>query len=108
MKDLFGQALLDFHHKTNKSPLLLHNEYGPPETIPLERFFQKEYSDLENFAMAQVKGSILDIGAATGRHALHLQNQEHDVTAMDISDACSTIIKDIDVQKIITRSEDVV
>lgn len=102
MKDLFGQALLDFHQKINTTPLLLHNEYGPPEKIPLERFFQNEYTDLENFALDQVKGCILDIGAATGRHALHLQNQGHDVTAMDISIGCSTIMNDIGIKKIIT------
>lgn len=102
MKDLFGQALLDFHNKSSNTPLLLHSEYGPPEAIPLERFFRSEYTDLENFALDQVKGNILDIGAATGRHALHLQNQGYDVTAMDISLGCSTIIKEIGLNKIIT------
>lgn len=103
MKDLFGKAILDFHHNSNKTPLLLHSEYGPPETIPLERFFQNEYTDLENFALDLVKGSILDIGAATGRHALHLQNEGHDVTAMDISIGCSTILQEIGLKKIITE-----
>lgn len=51
MKDLFGQALLDFHNKSSNTPLLLHSEYGPPEAIPLERFFRSEYTDLENFAL---------------------------------------------------------
>ena len=42
MKDVFGQALLDFYHHNFKAPLLLHNEYGPPEEIPIERYFIKE------------------------------------------------------------------
>lgn len=51
-----------------------------------------------------MKGNILDIGAATGRHALHLQNHGYDVTAMDISLGCSTIIKEIGLKKIITEN----
>lgn len=103
MKDLFGQALLDYHNQTFESPLLLHTEYGSPEKIPLERFFLDEYSDLENFALEQVNGKILDVGAASGRHVLHLQNQGFDVTAMDVSVSCATIMKEIGIEKIITE-----
>lgn len=105
MKDLFGQALLDFQQKTMGSPLLLHTEYGPPETLPLERFFvgEDEFPDLDIFTLEQVYGKILDIGAATGRHALYLQNQGHDVTAMDISESCGIVIKEMGVEKIIIK-----
>ncbi|MCK5702220.1 MAG: class I SAM-dependent methyltransferase [Cyclobacteriaceae bacterium] len=105
MKDLFGQALLDFHQKTMGVPLLLHTEYGPPETIPLERFFagEDEFPDLDIFALEQVHGKILDIGAATGRHAFYLQSQGHDITAMDISGSCGIVMKEIGVEKIIIK-----
>ena len=64
MKDIFGNALLDFHHNEFESPLLLHNEYGPPEIIPVERFFNNddEFSELEYFALEQVQEKIMDIG----------------------------------------------
>jgi len=103
VKDIFGQALLDFQHKIFEPPLLLHNEYGFPESIPVERFFrdQDEFSDLDNFALAQVRGCVLEIGACTGRHALHLQNQGYDITTMDISAGCGAIMKEIGLKKIL-------
>ena len=103
MKDIFGNALLDFHHNEFESPLLLHNEYGPPEIIPVERFFNNddEFSELEYFALEQVQEKILDIGAATGRHALYLQNQGHDITAMDNSEFCGIVMRELGIKKII-------
>ena len=103
MKDVFGQALLDFHHHNFQGPLLLHNEYGPPEEIPVERYFIKEdeYSELEIFALQYLQGKILDIGSATGRHVLHLQQLGHDITALDISEACGKLMKETGVEKVI-------
>lgn len=103
MKDLFGQAILDFQHKTFEPPLLIHNEYGSPEIIPMERFFnhKNEFSELDFFAMAQVRENILDIGAATGKHALYLQNQGYDITAIDISESCGIVMRELGVMKII-------
>lgn len=103
MKDVFGQALLDYYHNSFEPPLLLHNEYGDPEPIPLERFFadQDEFSDLELFAIQQIRGKTLDVGAATGRHALYLQEQGIDVTTMDISHKCGVLMKELGLAKII-------
>ena len=103
MKDIFGQALLDFYHDSFKPPLLLHNEYGSPEVIPIERYFidYDEYSDLELFAMQHFQGKTLDVGAATGRHTLHLQDLGFDVSAMDLSNNCSILMEKLGVEKII-------
>ncbi len=103
MKDVFGQALLDYYHNRFEPPLLLHNEYGPPEVIPVERYFldEQDYSDLEIFALRQVKGKILDVGAATGRHARFLQMHDYDVEAMDISQGCGSIMKEAGIKKVI-------
>ena len=95
MKDIFGQALLDYYINQFKGPLLLHNEYGKPEIIPVESYFRAydEYTDLEIFALELVKGRALDVGAATGRHALFLQKEGIDITALDISPACGRLMK---------------
>ncbi len=105
MEDLFGKALLDYQQKTMESPLLLHTEYGQPEPVPLEQFFveEGEFPDLDIFALEQVYGKILDIGAATGRHALYLQNRGHDITAMDISESCGVVMKEAGVEKIVVE-----
>ena len=103
MTDIFGQALHDFYFKRFLPPLLLHNEYGPPEEIPVETYFRDadDYSELEIYALQCVKGRILDIGAAAGRHALHLQQRKFDVTAMDISAHCGELMRQKGVQQIV-------
>lgn len=105
MEDVFGQAMLDFHQKVFKPPLKLHTEYGPPETVAIEHFFAEEdkFSDLEFFALDQAKGKILDIGAASGRHALHLQNQGKTVTALDFSSKCGIIMKEAGIKNVVTE-----
>ena len=103
MRDIFGKALLDYYQNSFVPPLLLHNEYGPPETIPVDRFFWREdkFPDLELFALKQVHGKILEVGAGTGRHTLYMQNQGHDVSALDISASCGILMKKMGVEKII-------
>lgn len=105
MKDLFGQALLDFYHGRFQGPLLLHNEYGEPEEIPIESYFREEdaYTDLELFALEHVAGKALDVGAASGRHALFLQQKGLEVAGMDISPLCGELMKTLGVKWIIIK-----
>lgn len=103
MKDLFGKALFDYHRGCFESPLLLHNQYGAPEEIPVEGYFRDEadYSELEVFALESVKGRVLDIGAATGRHALFLQRRNMEVTALDLSPLCGELMRERGVKKVV-------
>ncbi len=103
MKDIFGKALLDYFNGEFEQPLLLHNEYGDPEIIPLESYFNTfdEFSDMEYFALSRAKGKILDIGAATGRHAWYLQQQKKKVTALDLSPKCGQIMKSSGVNNVL-------
>ncbi|MCG8310324.1 MAG: class I SAM-dependent methyltransferase [Cytophagales bacterium] len=105
MKDLFGRALLDYYENKFKPPLLLHNEYGPPEVIPIDRYFidHNEFSELEVFALQNAVGKVLDIGAASGRHALYLQGLGMDARAMDISNACCQLMHKAGIQKVICK-----
>jgi len=104
MTDVFGQALLDFYNDTFQSPLLLHNDYGPPEIIPIEHYFvdYEDYSDLELCAMDHIRGKTLDVGSATGRHVIHLQDVGIDATAMDSSQICTDLMRQLGVDHIIT------
>lgn len=103
MKDIFGQALLDYYQGTFTPPLLSHNEYGPPEEVPLERYFlsEDEFTDLETFSIEQFHGKILDIGSATGRHVRYLQSNGYDITAMDISPFCGIVMENMGIDKIV-------
>jgi SAM-dependent methyltransferase len=94
MKDLFGQAILDF--QTNNSPEDLQTETSITEAdeMPVAYLFRAfdQMPLLEQTALELAKGKTLDVGCGAGSHSLHLQNKGLEVTSIDISakaiDAC--------------------
>ena len=95
MKDLFGQAILDF--QTNNSPedIITETNISEADEMSVEYLFRnyEEMPKLEKKAMQLCKGKILDVGCGAGSHSLHLQREGFDVTSIDISEkaieACS-------------------
>lgn len=85
--DVIGEVLMDYHNGRDIDTLLLHNNYGEPEEMPVEVFFRDEddMPDIELCAMDICEGSVLDIGAGVGMHALILQDRGYEVTALEIS-----------------------
>lgn len=51
-------------------------------------------------AMACVRGRVLDIGCGVGRHALYLQEQGHEVVAIDSSPLAVQVAKERGVRKV--------
>lgn len=103
--DIFGLALSDFFQSKPNEPLWLHNNYGDKEEMPLDVFFRadEEVPELETIALNLVSGRILDIGAGVGSHALILQKNGFDVTALEVStDACE-IMKERGVRSIVNQ-----
>jgi SAM-dependent methyltransferase len=94
--DVFGNALLDFYKKGETEILWLYNSYDEPEEMPIDIFFRaaEEMPNLEHFALSCCYGTILDVGAGVGSHALILQELGHEVTAIDISAPAVSIMKD--------------
>jgi 2-polyprenyl-3-methyl-5-hydroxy-6-metoxy-1,4-benzoquinol methylase len=90
MKDIHGQAILDYYQGDRSSHLILHNSYGDPEEMPVEIFFREsdDFTEIEKLAMAQCRGKVLDIGAAAGTHSLFLQAMGADVVALENSPGC--------------------
>ncbi len=103
--DVFGRALWDFHCGNFDPPLLLHNEYGAPEDIPVAGYFSPEddWSEIEIFALELAHGRVLDIGAAAGRHPLWLQQKNIAVTALDVSPYCGKVMKARGVNNVVTK-----
>lgn len=87
MNDVLGQALHDKYYQTKPAELWIHNRYGPKEEMPVDVYFRHpaDMPELELLAIKNCKGRVLDIGAGAGSHALLLQQQRFDVTALDIS-----------------------
>ncbi|WP_374164589.1 class I SAM-dependent methyltransferase [Arcticibacter sp. MXS-1] len=100
--DIFGQALSDYYYRHAPETLWLHNTYGEPEEMPVDVFFrsEEEMPELELLALEQCQGKVLDIGSGVGSHALLLQEEDLDVTALEIcKDACG-IMKHRGIKKI--------
>ncbi|MFD2872192.1 class I SAM-dependent methyltransferase [Mucilaginibacter ximonensis] len=101
MNDVLGQAIYDYWQKQAGSRLWINNKYGPREEMPVETYFRQEddMPDIEWMALEQCRGKVLDIGAGAGSHALFLQQQGFDVTAIDISPLCIKVMQERGVNK---------
>lgn len=103
-KDVYGEALKDFHRNgALQNPLLLHSTYGDIEEMPIDVFFRTEedFPELEFIALSLCDGKVLDVGAGVGAHVLYLQDRDFDVTALEISSSACTLMQERGVQKII-------
>lgn len=99
--DPFGNALLAYW-RGNKSIQLTH-EYksGRKVSIPVSVFFRsvKDFYTTEN-AFTYCRGRILVVGAGTGVHALELERQGYEVTAIEVNSQAVQIMKERGVKDI--------
>jgi SAM-dependent methyltransferase len=105
MTDPLGQAIADYYFQHRPGKLWIHNTYGPREEMPVAAYF-RSYNDmpaLEHTALQLCKGKILDIGAGAGSHALWLQQEGNDITALEISGQSCAVMKKRGVTKIIQQ-----
>ncbi|MBN9385644.1 MAG: class I SAM-dependent methyltransferase [Chitinophagaceae bacterium] len=105
MKDMLGQAIADYYHKTSAGSLWVHNKYGPKEKMPVEIYFRNadDMPELEWIALQRCRGRILDIGAGAGSHALFLQKTGMNVTALDISPLNAKVMKERGIRDILCQ-----
>jgi SAM-dependent methyltransferase len=105
MKDALGEALSDYFHKTSTAKLWVNNKYGPREEMPVDVYFRDpdDMPELEWIALQQCRGSVLDIGAGAGSHALALQQMGLDITALDFSPKAAAVMKLRGVKKILCQ-----
>ncbi len=106
MTDVYGNALMDYFKGVFEAPLLLHNNYDVPEEMPVVVFFRNEYEipDLEKTALKSCEGKILDIGAGVGSHALMLQQNHFEVTALEVNQTACKIMQERGVKNIIHQN----
>ncbi len=99
--DHFGQALLAYW-QGNKSAQLVHEfKSGRKRSLPASVFFRssKDFFPTEN-AFEYCKGRILVVGAGTGVHALELERQGHEVTAIEVCPQAVQIMKEREIQDV--------
>lgn len=105
MKDILGNAIMDYYNFERNHVLWVHDHHGPKVEMPVKTYFRKEREmpELELKALGLCKGTILDIGAGAGSHTLALEDREMDVTAMDISPQLISVMEMRGVTKFIQQ-----
>jgi len=86
-KDPIGCALLAYFHTADDTSINVKMDIADDDTLAPSYFFRtyEECPELEQLALQQARGKVLDVGAGAGSHALQLQAQGLDVVALDVS-----------------------
>ncbi len=102
----YDQALHDFYFTEDHQKLVLHNNYGDPEEMPIDVFFREEteLSDIDLIALDFADGAILDLGAGTGVHSKILQDRRHDITAIELSEKACQIMRSRGLKNVVNDS----
>ena len=87
MKDLFGQAILDYQTQNTPEDLVTETNISEADAMSVAYLFRtyQEMPKIEKKALKLAKGKILDVGCGAGSHSLFLQQKGFEVTAIDIS-----------------------
>lgn len=95
LKDLFGQALLDYQNGDYTEDLFTSTSISGEDVLPIPYLFRnyKAMPKLEQKALKLCKGRVLDIGCGSGCHSLYLQDKGLKVRAIDISKGAIRVAK---------------
>ncbi len=95
MKDLFGQALLDYQNGNYTEDIITSTSISDEDVLPLPYLFRgfSEMPKLEQKTLQLTKGHVLDVGCGSGSHSLYLQKKGIKVKAIDISKGAINVAK---------------
>lgn len=95
MKDLFGQALLDYQNGNYTENIITATSISDEDELPIPYLFRdfKNMPKLEQKALKLSKGHVLDVGCGAGIHSLYLQENGLKVKAIDISTGAIAVSK---------------
>ena len=88
MKDLFGQALVDYQNGDYTEDIITSTNISDDDILPILYLFRnyKEMPKIEQKALDLAYGDVLDVGCGAGSHSLYLQDKKKlNVKAIDIS-----------------------
>lgn len=93
-EDPMGAAIRDYFRQRKSAQLKVLSSLFDDDEMPVPHLFRSyhEMPPLEQRALNEARGKVLDVGAGAGCHALALQERGLDVTAVDISPlSCETM-----------------
>jgi SAM-dependent methyltransferase len=96
--DPIGAAILAFAEDRRPADIIVKSEICDEDIIPLEVLFRPfdEMPELEQIALEESRGKVLDVGAGAGAHAKYLKELEMEVECIDISKGAVEYLKDMD------------
>lgn len=85
--DPLGKAIIDFQKTGIPGNIIVESDTIDDDVLPSDYLF-RDYDNmpaLEQLALAECKGRVLDVGAGSGAHTKHLISKGFDVMAIDTS-----------------------
>jgi len=95
-KDPIGRALKDYYQAGEAEPITVLLDIAEDDVMEPGYFF-REYDqcpELEQIALKNARGKVLDVGGGAGSHSLYLQKNGVDVTTLDISPNSVDVMKE--------------
>lgn len=85
--DPLGRALKDYQETGQASDIQVYSPEFDIDYMEVAWLFRSypDMPEIEKKALSHCSGRILDIGAGSGVHSLHLQKEEHNVLALELS-----------------------
>ncbi len=104
--DAMGAAIKEYYATGRASRLNVLSEMFDDDEIPVPYLFRSfdEMPPLEQQALAYCCGSVLDVGAGAGCHALALQERGVDVTALDISPLSCEVMRERGIRQVVCQN----
>ena len=105
-EDLFGHAFIDYQTKGDDCAIEVWINGEKQDPLPPSYFFRpyNEMPDLEQIGLACCGTKVLDVGAAAGCHSLWLQENGHDVDAVEISPLACEVMRQRGVKSVINAN----
>lgn len=90
---VLGMALWDHHLGYPPRPLVVECDRAADEEMSQALFFlpMAQMAQLEQIALRQCRGHVLDVGAGAGRHSLALQQLGYTPTALEADADCARL-----------------
>ena len=90
-----GQCAWDYLQGDKNAVVTVYTNLEPPTKISGNYLFRsfKKMPEMEQYALQFCKGSVLDVGACAGCHSIILQQNGHNVTAIELSEHAANCLK---------------